>query len=89
MAVGQGVRPTAAPWSSCFPKVADRSWGPGSRLVLRTAVEQGKLEFVTSATEPYAPASAQIEPGRLYGIVSGWWVVSDALRAKVSCDVGA
>ena len=70
-----------------FPEGQDRSWGPGSRLVLRTALEQGKPVFVASATEPHAPAV--VRPGRLYGLVSGWWVVQRVVRANIPCDVGA
>ena len=70
-----------------FPEGRDRSWGPGSRLVLRTAVEQGKPVFVASATEPRTPAV--VTPGSLYGLVSGWWVVPHSVHADTLCDVGA
>jgi hypothetical protein len=72
-----------------FPEGQDGSWGPGSRLVLRTALEQGKPVFVASATEPRAPASAVVRPGSMYGLVSGWWVVPRAIHAAALCDVGA
>ena len=70
-----------------FPEGRDGSWGPGSRLVLRTAVEQGKPVFVASSTEPRAPAD--VLPGSLYGLVRGWWVVPHPIHADALCDVGA
>ena len=72
-----------------FPEGRDGSWGPGSRLVLRTALEQGKPVFVASGTEPRVPAPAAILPGSLYGLVRGWWVVPHAVHADTLCDVEA
>jgi hypothetical protein len=73
-----------------FPGGRDGSWGPGSRLVLRTATELGKPVFVASGTtEPRAAVPAQMQPGSLYGLVSGWWVVPHAVHEAALCDVGA
>ena len=69
-----------------FPEGADGSWGPGSRLVLRAALEQLKPVFVASGTEPRAPAPAVLLPGNLYGIVEGWWVVLHPIHADGPCD---
>ena len=69
-----------------FPEGADRSWGPGSRLVLRAALEQLKPVFVASGTEPRAPAPAVLLPGSLYGLVGGWWVVPHPIHADGPCD---
>ena len=70
-----------------FPEGQRRSWGPGSRLVLRTAVEQGKPVFVVSGMEPCAPAV--VTPGSLCGLVHGWRVAPRSFHADALCDVGA
>jgi hypothetical protein len=72
-----------------FSEGRDGSWGPGSRLVLRTALEQGKPVFVASGTEPHVAVPAQIQPGSLYGLVSGWWVTPHAAHADALCGLGA
>ena len=72
-----------------FPKGRDGSWGPGSRLVLRTAVDQGRPVFVASGMEPRGAAPAVLVPGSLYGLVRGWWVVPQPIHADALCDVGA
>jgi hypothetical protein len=69
-----------------FPEGRDGSWGPGSRLVLRAALEQLKPVFVASTTEPRAPAPAVLLPGSLYGLVEGWWVVPHPIHADGPCD---
>ena len=69
-----------------FAEGTDGSWGPGSRLVLRAALEQLKPVFVASGTEPRAPAPAALLPGSLYGLVGGWWVVPHPIHADGPCD---
>ena len=69
-----------------FPEGRDGSWGPGSRLVLRTALDQLKPVFVASSVEPRAPAPAVLLPGSLYGLVDGWWVVPHPIHADGPCD---
>jgi hypothetical protein len=69
-----------------FPEGADGSWGPGSRLVLRAALEQLKPVFVASGPKPCIPAPAVLLPGSLYGLVEGWWVVPHPIHADGPCD---
>jgi hypothetical protein len=69
-----------------FPEGADGTWGPGSCLVLRAALDQLKPVFVASSVEPHAPAPAVLLPGSLYGLVEGWWVVPHPIHADGPCD---
>lgn len=56
-------------------------------MVLRTALAQGEPVFVASGTEPRA--RVLVQPGSLYRVVRGWWVIPDAVHAAALCDMGA
>ena len=69
-----------------FPEGRDGTWGPGSRLVLRAALDQLKPVFVAASGKPRAPAPAVVLRGSLYGLVDGWWVVPHPIHDGGPCD---
>ena len=58
-----------------FPETpGTRTWGPGSKLVFRSALHNLKPMFVVSASAPHTEL-APVMPANLFGVVDGWWVV--------------
>ena len=51
------------------------TWGRGSSLAFRTAVQQHKRVFVVTAIPPLAKRDTRVVPASLCGIVSGYLVV--------------
>ena len=58
-----------------FPQLPEGGWGPGSRLVLRSAVAQASPVFVVATQPPVAPAECRVDAARLFDLIAGWWVV--------------
>ena len=52
------------------------SWGRGSRLAFDTAVQQQIPEFAVTAIPPLDSRTCVVQKGALFGIVSGYRVVS-------------
>ena len=51
------------------------TWGRGSTLAFRTAVQQHKRVFVVTAIPPLAKRDTRVIPASLCGVVSGYLVV--------------
>jgi len=51
-------------------------WGKGSKLVIRECVNRGKPVFVVSEKMLTDSNEYKLLPSSLYGIVSGYWVLS-------------
>ena len=51
------------------------TWGHGSSLAFRTAVQQHKRVFVVTAIPPLAKRDIRVVPASLCGVVSGYLVV--------------
>jgi hypothetical protein len=51
------------------------TWGRGSSLAFRTAMQQNKRVFVVTAIPPLATRHARVIPASLFGVVSGYLVV--------------
>ena len=58
------------------------TWGRGSSLAFRTAVQQHKPVFIVTAIPPQATRSIRVRPASLCGIISGYLVVPVAKEAN-------
>jgi hypothetical protein len=56
-------------------------WGNGSKLVIRECIKSGKPVFVVSDKMLEESKEYKILPSSLYGIISGYWVLS-----KLKCQ---
>lgn len=60
-------------------------WGPGSRLVYRTCLDQLKPLFVASSEAPRETEHVRVAGSTLYG-VAGFWVVPHPIEDGGPCD---
>ena len=61
-------------------------WGPGSTLAFRTAAHNLTPVFVVAASSPPDSLLYRIVPGKLFGVVSGFWTVPHPLFKGGPCD---
>jgi len=60
-------------------------WGPGSRLVYRSCLDQLKPLFVVGSTAPRQSEHVRVAGSTLYG-VRGYWVVPHPITDGGPCD---
>jgi len=60
-------------------------WGPGSRLVYRSCLDQLKPLFVVCSEAPQETEHVRVAGSTLYG-VSGYWVVPHPIQDGGPCD---
>ncbi len=61
-------------------------WGPGSKLVFRSAMYHLKPVFVVSRKAPKASVHYRVLASDLFGVVRGFWVVPHLLKEGGLCD---
>ena len=70
-----------------FPECPfDGIWGPGSRLVFRSAMYHIKPVFVVSRKAPKESVHYRVAESDLFGVVRGFWVVPHLLQEGGLCD---
>jgi hypothetical protein len=60
-------------------------WGPGSRLVYRSCLDQLKPLFVVCSAAPHQTEHVRVAGSTLYG-VKGYWVVPHPIEDGGPCD---
>ncbi len=69
-----------------FPEdLCTGQWGPGSRLVYRSCLDQLKPLFVVCSTAPRQTEHVRVAGSTLYGI-RGFWVVPHPIEDGGPCD---
>ena len=61
-------------------------WGPGSKLVFRSAMYHLKPVFVVSHKAPPQSVHYRVVASDLFGVVRGFWVVPHLLQEGGLCD---
>ena len=61
-------------------------WGPGSKLVFRSAMYHLKPVFVVSRKAPPQSVHYRVAESDLFGVVRGFWVVPHLLEEGGLCD---
>jgi hypothetical protein len=61
------------------------AWGPGSRLVYRSCLDQLKPLFLVSSKAPRSSEHVRVAGSTLYG-VAGFWVVPHPIQDGGPCD---